>query len=71
MISLESTTISPIPADPTSPALKRTPNLRTISSFSRENADLMLSPSFFQALLSKMNVLSASFTSVARLLAAL
>ncbi|OPZ42834.1 MAG: hypothetical protein BWY93_01624 [Euryarchaeota archaeon ADurb.BinA087] len=71
MISLESTTISPTPAFPISPALNSTPNLLTISSFSRENALLMLSPSFFHALLSKTNVLSASLMSVVRLLAAL
>jgi len=71
MISLESTTISPTPAFPISPALNSTPNLLTISSLSRENALLMLSPSFFHALLSKTNVLSASLMSVVRLRAAL
>ena len=71
MISLESTTISPTPAFPTSPALKSTPNRLTTSSFIREKALLMLSPSSFQAPLSNTNVLSASLMSVVRLRAAL
>ena len=66
MISLESTTISPTPIRPTSPARKRMANLLTTSLLSRWNALLTLSPSFFHALLSKMKVLSASFTNVVK-----
>ncbi len=64
MISDESTTISPTPPCPTSPARKRTPNRRTISSLIRSYAVLIDSPSLRQAALSKMNVLSATLTSV-------